>query len=252
MTTALRVPVLLVGGALAGVVGTAGGITTLVSYPVLLATGVPALAANVANIVAGTACWPGSALASGHELEHRGRWLLRHLPVATLGGGIGAALLLATSSGAFDQVVPFLVASGSFALLLSPWLTRVRGRAGAHTPAWALDAFVLPITLYGGYFGAGSGVMLLATMLIGVDDHLPTANALKNMLVGANMVLAALVLIVFRTVDWSATLPLAAGMLIGSLAGPGVTRGVPPRLVRPVVSALGFGLALQLWLTHGA
>jgi uncharacterized membrane protein YfcA len=111
---------------------------------------------------------------------------------------------------------------------------------------------VLPVTLYGGYFGAGSGVMLLATMLIGVDDDLPTANALKNMLVGANVVLAALVLIVFRKIDWSATLPLAGGMLIGSLIGPGLTRRVPARLVRLAVAALGFGLAVQLWISHGS
>jgi uncharacterized membrane protein YfcA len=243
---------LLAGGVLAGVVGTAGGITTLVSYPLLLATGVPALAANAANIVACTACWPGSALASGPELEHRGGWLRRHLPAAAVGGGIGAVLLLETSSRAFDRVVPFLVASGACALLLSPWLTRVMARRSRVAPAWTLDAAVLPVTLYGGYFGAGSGVMLLATMLIGVDDDLPTANALKNMLVGANVVLAALVLIVFRKIDWSATLPLAGGMLIGSLIGPGLTRRVPARLVRLAVAALGFGLAVQLWISHGS
>jgi uncharacterized membrane protein YfcA len=94
--------------------------------------------------------------------------------------------------------------------------------------------------------------MLLATMLIYVDEDLPTANALKNMLVGANAVLAALVLIVFRSIDWAAALPLAGGMLIGSLLGPSVTRRVPAGVVRPVVAALGFGLAIQLWVSHGS
>jgi len=244
--------ILLAGGVLAGVVGTAGGITTLVSYPLLLATGVPALVANVTNIVAVTACWPGSALASGPELEHRARWVARHLAIPALGGGIGAALLLATSSHAFDQVVPFLVLSGSCALLLSPWLTRLTGCRSSRASGRALDAIMLPITLYGGYFGAGSGVMLLATMLIFVDEDLPTANALKNMLVGANVVLAAMVLIVFRSIDWAATLPLAAGMLIGSLLGPSVTRRVPASVIRPVVAALGVGLAIQLWVSHGS
>jgi len=252
LTPALRALTLLVGGGLAGVVGTAGGITTLVSYPLLLATGVPALVANVTNIVAVTACWPGSALASGPELEHRARWVARHLAIPALGGGIGAALLLATSSHAFDQVVPFLVLSGSCALLLSPWLTRLTGCRSSRASGRALDAIMLPITLYGGYFGAGSGVMLLATMLIFVDEDLPTANALKNMLVGANVVLAAVVLIVFRSIDWAATLPLAAGMLIGSLLGPSVTRRVPASVIRPVVAALGVGLAIQLWVSHGS
>jgi uncharacterized membrane protein YfcA len=251
MTPLLRALILLGAGGLAGLVGTAGGITTLVAYPALLATGVPALAANLANIVACTACWPGSALASGRELEHRGGWLLRHLPVAALGGGVGAALLLSTSAGAFQRIVPFLVVAGSCSLLLAPRLTRV-GEHGMHASSWLIDLAILPVAVYGGYFGAGSGVMMLAAMLIGVVTELPAANALKNMLVGANVAVAALLLIVFRHIDWQATLPLAAGMLLGSMLGPAVARKLPPNVVRPVVAAVGFGLAIQLWLSHGS
>jgi uncharacterized membrane protein YfcA len=251
MTPLLRAVILLGAGGLAGLVGTAGGITTLVAYPALLATGVPALSANVANIVAGTACWPGSALASGPELEHRGRWLLRHLPVAALGGGLGAVLLLSTPAGVFERIVPFLVVAGSCALLLAPRLTRV-DKHGRPASPWIIDLAIFPVTVYGGYFGAGSGVMLLAAMLIGVVTELPAANALKNMLVGANVALAAVLLIVLRHIDWQVTLPLGAGMLFGSMLGPAVARKVPPNVVRPVVAAIGFGLAIQLWLSHGS
>src|ERR1700761_3184285 len=96
-------------GIAAGVVGTAGGITSLVSYPALLAVGIPALPANVTNIVALVACWPGSALASRPELAGSGSWLRRWAPVAALGGAAGSALLLFTPAGVFSRVVPFLV-----------------------------------------------------------------------------------------------------------------------------------------------
>src|SRR6201992_3712532 len=113
-------------GIVAGVVGTAGGITSLVSYPALLAAGIPALSANVPNIVALVACWPGSALASRPELTGRGSWLRRWAPVAALGGAAGSALLLLTPAGLFGQVVPFLVIIGSLALLAQPWLSTRR------------------------------------------------------------------------------------------------------------------------------
>ena len=106
----------------AGLVGTAGGITSSVSYPVLLAVGLPALPANIALV----ACWPGSALTSQPELRGRGRWLWRWSLVAIAGGATGAALLLLTSDRAFGRIAPFLIASGSLALLLEPRLTTWR------------------------------------------------------------------------------------------------------------------------------
>src|ERR1039457_3034827 len=100
--------VLVVAGALAGMIGTAGGIMSLISYPALLAVGIPALPANVANIVAGVACWPGSAVASRPELEGRASWLRRWSLVGAAGGGGGAGPLLSTPEQAFNSVVPFL------------------------------------------------------------------------------------------------------------------------------------------------
>ncbi len=120
MISAPQAALLLGVGALAGIVGTAGGITSLVSYPALLAVGLPALSANVANIVALVSCWPGSALASRPELDGKGPWLVRWAPVSAAGGVAGAALLLSTPAGVFAKIVPFLVAGGSIALLLGP------------------------------------------------------------------------------------------------------------------------------------
>jgi uncharacterized membrane protein YfcA len=236
--------VFLVGaGVLAGIVGTGGGITSLVSYPALLAVGLSPLAADVANLVALVACWPGSALSSRRELAGSGRWLARGLPLAALGAAGGAVLLLTTPSGAFDRLVPFLLAAGSLALLLQPVLTRrPRSRSGA---VLALPV-VAVVSVYSGYFGAGAGVLLLAVLLVLVDDRLPEANAVKNMLNGASTVAAAAVLVGAGPVDWAAVAPLAAGMFAGATLGPVVVRRLPPVVVRVVAAALGLGLAVRL------
>jgi uncharacterized membrane protein YfcA len=251
MISALDVVILLAAGVLAGTVGSAGAITSLVSYPALLVVGVAPLAASVANIVAVTASSPGSALTSRAELlGQRGR-LVRYAPVAAAGGVAGTALLLSTPADAFTRIVPFLVAIGSLTLLFSPWLAALRGRGAGRSPRWLSGAMFL-VSTYNGYFGAGAGVMLLTLCLICIDDRLPTANALKNMLVGAATVAAATGLIIFGSVDWAAVIPLAAGIFLGGMLGPRVTRRLPAEVLRPVVAAIGLGLAIQLWISHGS
>ena len=251
MLSVLDVLILLAAGVLAGTVGSAGAITSLVSYPALLVVGVSPLAAGVANIVAITTSWPGSALASRGELAGTGRWLARYGPVAAAGGAAGTALLLSTPAGAFERIVPFLVALGSLALLFSPQLAAVSRRGTGATPRW-LPGAMFAVSTYNGYFGAGAGVMLLTLCLVCVEDSLPTANALKNMLVGAATVAAAVGLIVFGSVDWAAVVPLGAGVFVGGLLGPRVTRRVAPEVLRPLVAAVGIGLAIQLWFSHGS
>jgi uncharacterized membrane protein YfcA len=242
--------VLLGAGVVAGAVGTAGGITSLISYPALLVVGVPALAANVTNIVALVTCWPGSALASRPELKGRGAWLLRWGLVAAGGGAVGAALLLVTPSGVFLAVVPFLIVLASLALVLQPRISAWHDRhlGGDHKILLACGLWL--VSVYNGYFGAGSGVMLLVLMLLMVDRVLATANALKNMLVGAATVVSASALVIFGHVDWRAAAPLAGGLFVGSLLGPMLARRVPAGALRWVVALTGIGLAVRLWVTH--
>ena len=130
-------------GVLAGMVGSAGGIASLVSYPVLLAVGLPAKPANVADTVAFVACLPGSALGSRPELEGQGGRTLRLMPLAVAGSAIGAALLLLTPAGVFGRIVPFLVALAAVALLVQPgvsaWLEKRPGPAagsGLNAACW--------------------------------------------------------------------------------------------------------------------
>lgn len=242
--------VLFAAGVVAGIVGTAGGITSLVSYPALLAVGIPALPANIANLVALVACWPGAALTSRREVAGTKALLTRGLPVAAVGAALGAVLLLSTPPGTFALIVPFLVASGSLALVVQPRLTALTARQMLDHRPLALVPIGL-ISVYGGYFGAGSGVLLLALALILFDPRLPEANAIKNMLVGASAVAAAAVLVVAGPVAWDAVAPLAIGAFAGSTVGPIVARRAPARLVRLTVAALGLLLAVQLWLHPG-
>jgi uncharacterized protein len=252
MISTLDSAALLLAGMAAGTIGSAGGITSLVSYPALLAVGLPAFSANIANNVALVACWPGSALASEPELRGRASWVWRWALLAAAGGAAGSALLLCTPSDVFDRVVPFLVAIGSLALLLEPRLRAWRQRRGSADSPLALAAGLVPLSLYNGYFGAGAGVMTLTLMLVLVDRRLPVANALKNMLIGAASTVSATLFVIFGPVNWSAAVPLALGMLAGSRVGPLVARRLPARLLRWLIFLLGMGLAIYLWIHAGS
>ena len=209
--------ILLGAGAVAGLVGSAGGITSLVSYPALLAVGLPSLSANVANIVALVGCWPGAALASQPELEGKRTWLWRWAPLAAGGGAAGAVLLLATPASTFAKVVPYLVVGASLTLLLEPRLTMWRQKRHRQDSKLALPAGLLTLSVYNGYFGAGSGVMILTMLLLLVYRHLARANALKNMLLGAGTLTSAAILTLSGSVNWSAGLVFQLLASFGSL-----------------------------------
>jgi len=239
---------LVCAGLLAGVIGTAGGITSLISYPALLSVGLGPLAASVTNIVALVTCWPGSALSSRPELVGRRTWLRHWALVAAAGGALGSGLLLSTPAGLFSRVVPYLLVFAATCLLIQPRLSE--WQASHHAPA---NRLLLPfglfaVSVYNGYFGAGAGIMTLALLLLSVEESVARANALKNMLVGAATVVSAATFVVFGHVDWAAAAPLAAGLFIGSVLGPLVARRVPGNALRWLVALTGFGLAIRLWV----
>jgi uncharacterized membrane protein YfcA len=238
--------ILLTTGIVAGVVGSGGCITSLVSYPALLAVGIPPLPANVVNLVAAAATGPGAAVSSRRELADAGPVLLRLLPVAALCSVVGSVLLLTTPTGVFARMVPFLVAAGSLVLIAQPALMKLRERILVGAPFLTV-LLVGAISIYGGYFGAGSGVMLLAVVSVLVDPRIPPANAIKNMLIGATSLAAAAVFMINGGVQWNAVLPLAAGLLGGSALGPVVVRHLPPNLVRWLAAGFGLFFAGYLW-----
>lgn len=241
---------LLVGaGVVAGAMGSAGAITSLISYPALLAVGIRPLPANVTNAVALVGSFPGAAIGSRPELAGQLGWLRRWALLLAAGSGAGVALLLLTPDRVFNRIVPFLLVLAAAALLLQPRVSRWRERRRAEPHPLLLPAGLLAMAVYSGYFGAGSGVMLLALLLLTVEDHLPRANALKNMLLGFADLVAAIGFAAFGPVHWGAALPLGLGLLAGSSVGPSLTRRVPGPVMRVLAAAAGVGLAAWLWVS---
>lgn len=240
---------LLIGaGVVAGVMGSAGGITSLISYPALLAIGIPPLPANVTNAVALVASFPGSALGSRPELKGQGPWLRRWALVAIVGGVVGVVLLLSTPDEVFNHIVPYLLASAALVLLVQPKISKWHENRLGRGNRYLLPIGLFVVSVYSGYFGAGSGVMILALLLLTVDKEFPRANALKNMVLGVADVVAAVGFLIFGPVHVEAALALGGGLLVGSFLGPSVTRRVPSNLIRILVALLGLGLAIWLWV----
>jgi uncharacterized protein len=245
---AISTALFLVGaGILAATIGSAGGITSLISFPALLVVGMTPLAANVTNAVALVASGFGSTMGSQPELSgQRARLTQLALP-AIAGGTAGALLLLVTPPGVFAGVVPFLIAFASVLLLVQPAISTWRqARHPAGSSALAM-AGVFVLSVYDGYFGAGAGVLTLALLLILVEQDLARANALKNVALLVADVITAVVFIVAGPVAWTSVVPLAVGALVGGRLGPLVARRVPTTLLRVVVALSGLGLATWLW-----
>jgi uncharacterized membrane protein YfcA len=241
---------LVLAGVGAGLTGSIAGLASLISYPALLATGIPPVTANVTNTVALVLNSVGSVSASRPELTGMRRRLRPLALAAVLGGAVGAVLLLLTPEGAFERLVPILIAGASAAILVQgpprePAADGDRHRVGHDDPWWLVPG-TFAVGIYGGYFGAAAGVLLLAVFLLGTGEPLPRGNAMKNVILGAANAVAALGYVAFASVAWSAALPLAIGCLIGGRIGPTVVRRSPQGALRRIIAIAGLGLALYL------
>jgi uncharacterized protein len=243
--SAADVVLLVIAGVGAGLTGTTAGLASLFSYPALLAVGLPPVTANVTNTVSLVCASIGAITASGPELA--GQWTrVRPLVLAALAGGItGGVLLLSTPSEAFEKIVPFLIAAASLAIVGNRRLETVADHQ-PHPDRRVVLVGTGVVGIYGGYFGAGAGVMLLALYLWATAELLPRANAIKNVVLGAANGVAALTFVFFGDVRWSAVLPLGIGLLIGGRLGPIVVRRAPPTALRVVIAIAGLGLAIKL------
>ncbi|HEY5820677.1 MAG TPA: sulfite exporter TauE/SafE family protein [Propionibacteriaceae bacterium] len=244
----------LAGGA-AGLINTVVGTGTLITFPTLLALGVPPLLANVSNSI-GLA--PGSisgALASRQELVGQRKRILRY-GVASLIGAIGGALLLLRlPSEAFDAIVPVLIGLGCLLVIIGPWLSRRvaarRERLGTGAgpvdgPLWLFPVIVLT-GAYGGYFGAAQGVLVIAVMGVALSaESLPRINGLKNVLTGIANAVAGVVFIVISHVSWPIVAALAVGSVIGAQVGARVGRKIPPTVYRVVIVGVGLAAIINL------
>lgn len=239
----------------AGLIGSTAGLASLVSYPALLVVGLPPVVANVTNSVGLVGSSIGSVSGSRPELRGLGRLVLIALPVAVVGGTVGSVLLLEGPPGSFEKVVPFLVALAAVLLLVSPRVRalgegrRMSGHDGALGPGVTVLVFLCCV--YGGYFGAAAGVMILAVLLSRTDRPLPVSNALKNVFLGAANASAAVVFAFRAPVEWEAVPALLVGCILGGWLGPGVIRRVPEPVTRWTVGIAGLVLAVRLgWVAY--
>jgi uncharacterized membrane protein YfcA len=245
---------LVLAGIGAGLTGSVAGLASLVSYPALLAAGLPPVVANVTNTVALFGVTGGTIAGSQRELRgQRGRirWLV---PVSVLGGAAGAALLLSTPAEAFEAVVPWLVGVGAVLLLLRDRLrtwAAARSRnghrdAGGTGRALGWGAVVFALGVYGGYFGAGVGIIALAALALERTEPLAVTNAVKNVSTGVANGAAAIAYIAFAPVAWSAALALGCGAVLGGFLGPAIVRVAPESPLRWLVGGAGLLLAVHL------
>lgn len=239
---------LLAAGTLGGIFSTVVSIASLVTYPALLALGVPPLSANVTNTVSLVLTGAGSVASSGPELTGQGRRVLRLGVITALGGAAGATVLLLTPASDFTVVVPVLIGGASLVLLVQPKIKRLSPAAdGAHLLAHGAALFA--VAMYVGYFGAAAGVLLLVVLGMMIDESLVKVNAVKNALSGMANAMAAVCFALFGDVRWTLVAPLAAGFLIGGWIGPKIARKVPAGPFRVFVSLGGIGLAVKLGLS---
>ncbi len=243
-----------VAGVGGGLIGSIAGLASLISYPALLATGMPPLTANVTNTVALVLNGVGSVSASRPELIGQRRRLLRLCLAGVLGGVAGAVLLLLTPPAAFERLVPFLIAGASLAILVQrpPRELAAEGAveqaAHPHRDSWGLVLGTFAISVYGGYFGAAAGVLMLAMLLLVTGEGVPRGNAVKNVVLGVANTVAAVGYAIFADVAWLAALPLALGFFAGGMLGPGIVRRVPQTALRRTIALAGLGLAVHLAL----
>ena len=276
---------LVAAGVAAGVLSTVVGLASVVSYPALLAIGLPPLAANMTNTVSLLFTGVGAAVGSRPELTGQVTRVRRLGTIAALGGGAGAALLLVTPSQTFVRLAPILIGAASLALLPPSRQDRAarrgagRDREQCHHGAgpdrdghgcgagldrderpcgagpgrderrpWLL-AGVFGVAVYIGYFGAAGGIVMLALLIALVAEPLARVNAVKNMLGAIGNAVAAVAFAVFGHVDWAAVVPLAAGFLVGGWTGPALVRRIPGQVLRIGVAVCGLAVAVKLGIS---
>jgi uncharacterized membrane protein YfcA len=248
---------IFLAGIAAGTINTVVGSGTLITFPTLLAFGIPPVTANVSNTLG---LVPGSLSgAIGYRRELAGQLprLVRLGSASVLGGVTGAVLLLVLPAAAFDNIVPVLIGLGLLLVVLQPAISRrVAARARSrgvdrpeHGAAWVW-LLVYGTGVYGGYFGAAQGVLLMAVLGIGLSETLQRNNATKNVLALLVNLVAAVVFIVVADLDWSVAGIIAAGSVIGGQVGATVGRRLPAWALRGFIVVVGVAAITQFVVTR--
>jgi uncharacterized protein len=259
--SSLEASLLLFGAAvLAGAVNSIAGGGTLLSFPMALAAGLPSPIANATNAVAMCPGSLASAWAYRRELRPARALAGRLLPPTIVGAAIGALLMRWTSERAFDAIVPWLVLGATLAILLQEAMGRALARRADHSREasgpgersgsrfrrWGAVACQLLVGVYGGYFGAAMGIVMLAVLSLVADGNIHAKNAVKNLLSAVANGVAALLFALSDLVDGRAALLMVPGAILGGFLGANLARRAPARAVRALVVAIGLSLSALL------
>ena len=241
-------------GAAAGFINAVAGSGTLITFPTLLAFGVPPVTANVSNNIGLVPGAVSGVIGWRHELRGQRSRAVRLASASVLGGSAGAVLLLVLPAEAFRAVVPVLVGIGILLVALQPLITRrVVAAVDVHRDDPASDArWLRPATaataVYGGYFGAAQGILLMAVLGLGTHTTLHRNNALKNLLAGLVNGVAAVVFILVAEPDWMIVLLIAAGSIVGAQIGVRAGRRMPSAVLRGFIIVVGVAALLVFLL----
>jgi uncharacterized protein len=237
--------VLLAGaGFAAGAVNAIAGGGSLISFPALLAAGYGSVTANVTNAVAVLPGYLGGSVAYRRELEGQRRRVLELSATTAVGGLLGAWLLIVSPAGVFRAIVPFLILGSCALLAAQPALARLVKPGEGHGLRGHAAAFVASI--YGGYFGAGLGILLLAVLGLTLHDSLQRLNALKGLLSLVIGLAAVAYFALFGPVAWGPAAVMAVASLAGGQAGVAVARRLKPGPLRALIVAFGVTVAIVL------
>ena len=240
---------LAAAGLVAGTASAMVGGASLLTFPTLLAFGLPPLAANVTNTTGLVPTSVGHALASRLELEgSRSRLVFLAVPTV-LGAGAGAVVLLSTPARMFEAVVPYLIAGASLLLLAQPWIVAHAGHRLVRTDRRGSWATAFASGLYAGYFGAAAAVLFMALVGLFSTESLHELNAIRNVLIGVANAVAMVIFAFVAPVHWDAAGALAVGSLVGGMIGARLARRVPARPLR--VGIVLVGLAVAAWIAVG-
>ncbi|WP_454850686.1 sulfite exporter TauE/SafE family protein [Promicromonospora soli] len=238
----------------AGVLTSAVGVASLLSFPVLLAVGLPPVVANASNTVGLVPGALSGAFGYRQELREHPRATAMVLATCATGSVGGATLLLALPPGVFEAVVPWLILLACLLVGAQPWIsawlrrTRNEPTRLRHEMSPSTVVFAVLTGAYGGYFGAGSGVMMAAVLGLGTDFPVRIVNALKTLAVLAANVVATVIFVAVAELDWPAIGLLAGGSVIGGYVGARIGRKLPPTIFRVLVVLAGAGTALFMLL----
>jgi uncharacterized membrane protein YfcA len=253
--TSLELLALIAAGCTAGAINAIAGGGTLVTFPVLLMCGTPPVLANATStvgLVIGTA---GSLVSFRGHLKAVWPLLRRFLPVCVLGAAIGSWLLTKTSDDQFSNLVPFLVLFATVLFFLQGVLRRFSRQHHANDVSkavWFSLALQLPVSIYGAFFGAGIGILMLASFGFMGMSNIHEMNTLKNVLGSLINVVAAVWFIAAGMVDWPKAMALTTGALIGYYLGAHYSQRIPPHRVRHLITIIGLVIsAVMFWKQFG-